>query len=177
MITVPSDHDGSLLYRRVLCRQSPHEPQVAKAINGEHKRNVWGVMQCPDMYWNVIKVFTRLTAFRLSFGRLEMSVTRLWALREILCSSPNRAQTTCNRPYDIKDSQAGKWTFLLHFSAHWLHNSSYILRMVTIGLGYLCSNANAFLAFEENLCVRYICIIIFSSSPPRIYSPLPIAGW
>ena len=40
-------------------------PQVAKA-NGEHKKNVWEIMNVSNMHWNVIKVFTYLLE-RLSY--------------------------------------------------------------------------------------------------------------
>ena len=83
----------------------------------------------PNMHWNAIKCL-------MSFGWLwviwaRFALRALWAA-QIALKSP--------KPHN-KDSQAGKWTLLLHFSAYSGHriisHTFFLCPPLTINLGYL----------------------------------------
>ena len=94
----------------------------------------------PNMYWNAIKVFTcPLECLSYVFW-----VICGWLERDLRCKSPRAlaAQIALKSPKrHKKDTQAGKWTLLLHFSTNSGHriifHTFFLCPPLTINLGYL----------------------------------------
>ena len=103
-------------------------------------RRIYGKLcDVPNMYWNAIKVFT--------YPLECLFLCLLGDERDLRCErsgwfSANRAQITYKSPKrHKKDTQAGKWTLLLHFSTNSGHriifHTFFLCPPLTINLGYL----------------------------------------
>ena len=124
--------------------------------NGGHKKTVWELCNVPNMHWNAIQVFTYpLDCLSYAFW-VRGDLSAIWAgsalgffyfKRKITRSapSPHHSQITCKSPKrHKKDTQAGKWTLLLHFSAYSGHciisHTFFLCPPLTINFaGYLWS--------------------------------------
>ena len=79
---------------RLQLRRHREKTQVAKA-NGEHKKNVWEIIDVPNLYWNAIKLFT----------------CPLDCLSYVFCG--DWSVTFCDLGWQRSGwIQAGKWTLL-----------------------------------------------------------------
>ena len=100
------------------------------------------------MYWNAIKVFTYpLECLLMSFGWFVGDLSAICAASALgdfpftqSARSANRAQITHKSPKrHKKDTRAGKWTLLLHFSAYSGHriisHTFFLCPPLTINLG------------------------------------------
>ena len=90
-----------------------HRP--AKA-NGEHKGRMYGKLcNVPNMHWNAIKMFT------YPLDCLPYVFCVICKLLSVI-PRPNQTQLTTkwtkSPKRHQKDTQAGKWTFLLHFGTY-----------------------------------------------------------
>ena len=109
--------------------------QVAK-VSDEHKWNVWEIMECPKYVLKCNKSFHLIISAWLSFLCLmvKLAVILAWFGLRVLTLTPTflsssinikapevlSAQITTKSPkrHFKKDTQAGKWTLLLHFSTY-----------------------------------------------------------